>query len=169
MVTLLTIVLFVVIIIGSFIIFKKSKTDKNKSNIEPQKHKEPVKKQYEEILLSLLKLNILLRKDKNLIKKIIIEVEAIIDDLIVTIPEMMQRYPGETLTYEIKKTGKEHLYRIVKEYLDLSLKSREQQLDVFMDTLENLHKISTRSREIVDNNEIAEFKTMANFLANKFE
>ncbi len=78
--------------------------------------------------------------------------------MMVVIPSMMERYPGEILTYEIKKIGKEHLYKTVKEYLDLSLKSRTHQFDMFKQTIDNLQEVSNRSRDIVENNETAEFK-----------
>ncbi|NOX35535.1 MAG: hypothetical protein GXP56_17695 [Deltaproteobacteria bacterium] len=125
-------------------------------------------REYKAILDSLLKLNILLRKDKDLASEMTGEIEAIIDDLMVITPSMMERYPGETLTYEIKKIGSNHLFKTVKEYLDLSLESRENQFDMFQKTIKNLHDVSNRSRDIVEKNETAEFKTMANFLAGKF-
>jgi 3',5'-cyclic AMP phosphodiesterase CpdA len=113
-------------------------------------------------------LNILLRKDNALSNELTQKIEAIIDDLMVITPSMMERYPGDTLTYEIKKIGKTHLFKTVKEYLDLSLESRKNQLDIFKKTIESLHDVSNRSRDIVEKNETAEFKTMANFLAGKF-
>ncbi|MCD4678653.1 MAG: hypothetical protein K8S18_22105 [Desulfobacula sp.] len=125
-------------------------------------------REYKTILDSLLKLNILMRKDIDLSIEMTCEIEAIIDDLMVITPAMMERYPGETLTYEIKKIGREHLYKTVKEYLDLSQTSRKNQFDVFKKTIESLHEVSNRSRDIVEKNETAEFKTMANFLAGKF-
>jgi len=86
----------------------------------------------------------------------------------VVTPAMMEQYPGETLTYEIKKIGKTHLFKTVKEYLDLSPESRKAQFDIFKKTIESLREVSNRSRDIVEKNETAEFKTMANFLAGKF-
>lgn len=124
--------------------------------------------EYKAILDSLLTLNILLRKDPDLSADMTRKIEAIIDDITVITPSMMERYPGETLTYEIKKIGKNHLYKTVKEYLDLSQESRQNQFDIFAKTIESLHDVSNRSRDIVEKNETAEFKTMANFLAGKF-
>ena len=124
--------------------------------------------QLKEILDSLLRLNLLIRTDPELQAEIREELEAVIDDLAAVIPSMMDRYPGETLTYEIKKIGREHLFRTVKEYLDLSPESRANQMDIFKTTIQSLHDVSRRSRDIVEKNETAEFKTMANFLAGKF-
>jgi hypothetical protein len=39
---------------------------------------------------------------------------------------------------------------------------------VFEKTIETLQEVCARSRQIVDNNETAEFKTMAHFLEGKF-
>ncbi|THB74962.1 MAG: hypothetical protein D3926_20770 [Desulfobacteraceae bacterium] len=124
--------------------------------------------EYRQILDSLLALNILIRKDPDLDEAILEKLEAIIDDLRVVIPQMMERYPSETLTYEIKKIGQQHFYKTVKEFMDLSLESRAHQLDIFTKTIDNLSEVSKRSRAIVEKNETAEFKTMANFLSTKF-
>ncbi|WP_300457637.1 hypothetical protein [Desulfobacula sp.] len=169
--TMIIATLFIIAIIG-FAIYKKNtkvrKTPlKESASPAPQPEKSP-DQTYTDILKSLLSLNILLRKDKDLSNEMTEKIEAIIDDLMVITPAMIERYPGDTLTYEIKKIGKNHLLKTVKEYLDLSLESREKQQDIFKKTIESLHDVSNRSRDIVEKNETAEFKTMANFLAGKF-
>ena len=165
--------IFVIAVIGFAIAIKrfKSKGTAPKDSAAPPEAPQSETfpdQEYKAILDSLLKLNILLRKDTALSVQITGEIEAVIDDLRVITPSMMERYPGETLTYEIKKIGREHLYKTVKEYLDLSLESRANQFDMFKKTIESLHDVSNRSRDIVEKNETAEFKTMANFLAGKF-
>ena len=165
--------IFLIVIIGFAIYMKKNKAKGTASkqsaspSLAPKTETSP-DQEYKAILDSLLKLNILLRKDIDLSKEMTGEIEAVIDDLMVITPSMMERYPGETLTYEIKKIGRNHLYKTVKEYLDLSLDSRKNQFDMFKKTIGNLHDVSNRSRDIVEKNETAEFKTMANFLAGKF-
>ncbi len=72
------------------------------------------------------------------------------------------------MTYEIKKIGLSHLYKIVKEFLDLSEDSRSNQEGNFKTTIQSLADVTHRSRDIIENNETAEFKTMAHFLAGKF-
>lgn len=174
--TIIIAVSIVLLAIIGFIMMKKAKAgDNNQTNgakessnkVPPGSEISP-DQEYKSILDSLLKLNILMRKDAGLSVEMTGEIEAIIDDLTIITPGMMERYPGETLTYEIKKIGREHLYKTVKEYLDLSLESRKNQFDMFKKTIENLHEVSNRSRDIVEKNETAEFKTMANFLAGKF-
>jgi len=124
--------------------------------------------EFEEILDSLLRLNLMIRKDPDFSKGMVLKIEEIIDDLKVVTPAMMERYPGESLTYEIKKIGLAHLHKTVKEFLDMSIQSRQNQLETFQKTIQSLHDVSHRSRDIVENNETAEFKTMAHFLAGKF-
>ena len=147
---------------------RKKKSDNSMPDTPEQKQENSSDREIKTIMNSLLSLNILLRKDKDVSEKMIETIESVIDDLIMIIPGMIERYPGETLTYEIKKIGKNHLYKIIKEYLDLSLESRENQFAIFEKIIKNLHEISSRSRNIVEKNETAEFKTMANFLAGKF-
>ncbi|MBU8909762.1 MAG: hypothetical protein KOO65_00705 [Desulfobacterales bacterium] len=163
---------FIIAVIGFGIMMKNrakkaAPEDSTSSSSAPRSETSP-DLEYKAILDSLLKLNLLMRKDIDFPEEMVSEVEAVIDDLTVIIPSMMERYPGEALTYEIKKIGREHLYKTVKEYLDLSLESRKNQFDIFKKTIENLHDVSNRSRDIVEKNETAEFKTMANFLAGKF-
>ncbi len=170
MMTIIAGAIVIIAVVGIAIVMKNrsDKKDFPKESSPPSSQKPSPDKEYKAILDSLLGLNLLMRKDKDLSVEITTEIESIIDDLMVITPAMIERYPGETLTYEIKKIGKEHLYKTVKEYLDLSIESRKNQLDIFNKTIKNLHEVSNRSRSIVEKNETAEFKTMANFLAGKF-
>lgn len=171
--TMIISAIFLIAVIGVAVMVKKKKAEKtaqkdSKPSSPAPRAKASPDQEYKAILDSLLKLDILTRKDKEFPIEMTRQIEAIVDDLMVITPAMMERYPGETLTYEIKKIGKEHLYKTVKEYLDLSLDSRKNQFDMFKKTIESLHEVSNRSRDIVEKNETAEFKTMANFLAGKF-
>jgi hypothetical protein len=164
----------ILIAVTGFAIMKKKSKNKGESqnsstpDTPASKPENSSEQELKSIMDSLLNLNILMRKDRDFPSKMTNTVEAVIDDLTMITPAMMERYPGETLTYEIKKIGKNHLYKTVKEYLDLSLESRKNQLDIFEKTIKSLHEISNRARDIVEKNETAEFKTMANFLAGKF-
>lgn len=172
----MTIVAAVILIAGiaGIYIVMKNKNASEKKGTEPAGPpadlpvKDSDKDELEPILSSLLQLNILMRKDPEFPEETTLEIEGIIDDLMVIIPAMIAHYPAETLTYEIKKIGREHLFKTVKEYLDLSPESRDRQLNMFKQTIDSLNEISQRSRQIVEKNETAEFKTMANFLAGKF-
>lgn len=169
-------IILVAVIIFGVILTKKNKSSGAKTstsaNAAPAAPAVSAKQQqqaeFRNIMDSLIKLNLLLRKDPLLSADLRDKIEGIIDDLTAVIPSMMERYPGETLTYEIKKIGGSHLFKTVKEYLDLSQESREKQADTFLATIDSLHDVSHRSREIVEKNETAEFKTMASFLASKF-
>ncbi|MCK4767601.1 MAG: hypothetical protein KAS28_04365, partial [Desulfobacula sp.] len=107
--------IFLIAVIGLAIMMKKVRAKKtaSKNSTSPSSAPRPETspdQEYRTILDSLLNLNILMRKDNNLPIEMTVEIEAIIDDLMAITPEMMERYPGETLTYEIKKIGREHLY-----------------------------------------------------------
>ena len=172
--TVLTIVIMAVIVIaGLFLLLKM--TTKPGTSVEKEgavssvPEKESPETEFEKIMGTLLKLNILIRTDARLDSEMLSTIESIIDDLKATIPPMMEKYPGETLTYELKKIGSAHLYNNVKEYLDLSDESRENQLSIFKNTLASLNEVSKRARDIAEKNETQEFKTMATFLKTKFQ
>ena len=165
----IAVAVLIIVVIGFALFLRKKSVSKDTAAPTPSPRSGPSPDQeYGAILDSLLKLNILMRKDLEFPEEMITEIEAVIDDLMVITPAMMEQYPGETLTYEIKKIGRTHLFKTVKEYLDLSPESRKNQLDMFKKTIESLREVSNRSRDIVEKNETAEFKTMANFLAGKF-
>lgn len=163
---------FIIALILFNLIISRMKAPKVSSSPNEQSPSTPEKKDpgadFKEILDTLIKLNLLIRTDRDFSMDLILKIESIIDDLKALIPDMITRYPGETLTYELKKIGATHLFKTVKEYLDLSFDSRQIQRQAFEKTIESLHDVCKRSRQIVDNNEIAEFKTMAHFLEGKF-
>lgn len=174
MTTLIVIIVIIAALVIGVTAFKKKQADTGTGKApEPQSKSDIPSPPADEnegqaIMNSLLNLNIMIRKDRHFPDDMVLELEAVIDDISTIFPAMMERYPGEALTYEIKKIGKNHLYKTVKEFLDLSLESRENQYEIFKKTIADLHEISKRSRDIVEKNEVAEFKTMANFLAGKF-
>ena len=177
MTVVIIVITAVIIAAGAFLIFKTGKnmaakpgdpSNKNES-VTSQAEKESPKTEFEKIMETLLKLNILIRTDSRLESEILSSIESIIDDLKATIPPMMEKYPGETLTYELKKIGSAHLYNNVKEFLDLSDESRENQMSIFKNTLASLNEVSARARNIAEKNETQEFKTMATFLKTKFQ
>jgi len=171
--------IFIVALFAFNLIIRRLKTPRVSSAPGDQSPPAPKKKDpahekkdpgadFKQILDTLIKLNLLIRTDRDFSMDLILKIEAIIDDLKALIPNMIIRYPGETLTYELKKIGATHLFKIVKEYLDLSQDSRQTQRQAFEKTIESLHEVCARSCQIVDNNETAEFKTMAHFLEGKF-
>ncbi len=170
MTVIITAAVFIIALFAFKLIIRRLKVPKVSSS--PKDQSPPAKKDpgadFKQILDTLIKLNILIRTDRDFSMDLILKIESIVDDLKALIPDMITRYPGETLTYELKKIGATHLFKTVKEYLDLSADSRQIQRSAFEKTIENLHEVCARSRQIVDNNEIAEFKTMAHFLEGKF-
>lgn len=171
--TIIIVTIFLAVVIGFGLLMKNMRkqgfeTQKSPSQPPPPPKTDSPEVEFTKILDALLKLNLMIRKDRHLSKKMIMGIEEIIDDLKSVIPAMMERYQGETLTYELKKIGNTHLYKTVKEFLDLSPESRKNQMQAFETTIQSLHDVCHRSREIVEKNETAEFKTMAHFLSGKF-
>lgn len=160
----------VVVIAGVGITFMQKRKRNSAPAPEIREKESPVseKDAIVETMDSLLSLNLMMRTDPDLDQDVLLAIERIIDDIRLILPAMLERYPSESLTYELEKIGKNHLKKIVKEYLDLSLPSREAQHAIFTGTIENLSQVTKRSRQIIENNETAEFKTMAHFLAGKF-
>jgi hypothetical protein len=116
----------------------------------------------------LVQLNILVRTSYGLSADIIELVENVIDLLKNTAPQMMDRHPSETLTYELKRIAGEHLPQIVGEFIDLSVESRTRHHDTFTGSLSDIRDQVRRAKEIVEHNEVAEFKVMASFLKTKY-
>ncbi|MEH0020951.1 MAG: hypothetical protein V6Z89_14950 [Desulfobacter sp.] len=173
MTTIIIVTVFLASVIGFGLLMKNMRKKGFRTKRKPAPPTPPSpevspEEEFTKILDTLLKLNLMVRKDHHLDPPMVRQIETIIDDLKAVIPEMMERYAGETLTYEIKKIGNTHLHNTVKEYLDLSPESREIQLPAFKETINNLHNVCHRSREIVEKNETGEFKTMAHFLKGKF-
>jgi hypothetical protein len=177
MTVLIIVIAAIILAAGAFLIFKSAKNMAEKPDDSSQQNtstptetgKGTPESEFEQIMGMLLKLNILIRTDPELEPAILNSIELIIDDLKATIPPMMEKYPGETLTYELKKIGSAHLYNNVKEFLDLSEESRKNQISVFKNTLTSLNEVSNRARTIAEKNETQEFKTMATFLKTKFQ
>ncbi|MCG8531196.1 MAG: hypothetical protein MI749_11080 [Desulfovibrionales bacterium] len=172
MTLIVSIVIFLIAVIGFGLITRNLKKKSPAPAARPQRPQPEAPKnpaaELAKILDALLALNLMIRKDPNFSLELTLALETIMDDLKNIIPSMMERYPGETLTYELKQIGDTHLHRIVKEFMDLSPEIRETQLPTFKSNLAGIQDVVTRAREIVDKNEIAEFQTMAHFLAGKF-
>lgn len=116
----------------------------------------------------LLELNIGIRTTYGLPQEVIDLVERVIDLLRETVPRMMERHPAESLTYELKRISEDHLPQIVKEFMDLSADSRKLHRAAFIASLGDIRDQIQRAGEIVEHNEIAEFKVMASFLRTKY-
>ncbi len=119
-------------------------------------------------LESLLNLNILARTTKGLAEDALELIEQIVDSLVKVLPQANERYPNEGVTYELNRISKEHLFKSIKEYLEMSETSRENQLGNFKERLKEILDIVTQANDIIDRNEESEFKTIANFLRTKY-
>jgi len=161
------------IAIGAAIFIYKHMTKKRTS--EDQQPEPPVsppkidpQKELTDITSSLVRLNITARTTYGLTLKVIQLLEDIIDYLKTTVPQMIERHPSETLTYELKRISTEHLPDIFKEFIDLSEESRNRHHESFIQALGDIRGQVKRANEIVEQNEQAEFKVMASFLKTKY-
>ncbi len=173
MTTIIIVTVFLVSVIGFGLIMKHFRTKGLRTRENPIKpsarqSKEPPEEEIRRILDALIKTNLMVRKDRTLPKEVIIDIEQIIDNLKSVIPTMMENYPGDALTWELKKIGRSHLKKTIKEYLDLSQESRIEQLETFKAVVQQLRDVVSRARHIAEKNETQEFKTMALFLGQKF-
>ena len=159
--------------IGAAILIFKRMTKKRPSEEQQPETvvstlKEDPQKEQIGITNSLVRLNITARTTYGLTLEVIHLLEEIIDYLKTTVPQMIERHPSETLTYELKRISAEHLPNILKEFIDLSEDSRKHHHDSFIQALEDIRNQVKRANEIVEQNEQAEFKVMASFLKTKY-
>ena len=171
-------------VIGSFIggllaigaavfIYKKStqKSGSKAAPMEPAPAAEPslgTEAELSALMESLVNLNILIRTTHGLSLECLQLIEEVIDLLTDTVPQMMARHPSESLTYELKRIAGEHLTETVREFVDLSRDSRQRQAETFVGSLGDVRNQIQRAKEIVEQNEVAEFKVMASFLKTKY-
>ncbi|MBT8338868.1 MAG: hypothetical protein KJP07_02545 [Desulfatitalea sp.] len=119
------------------------------------------------LLENLFQVNLLVRLQAEPVAVIQL-VEEIIDDTRSTLPAMMERYPDETLTYRMEKICEKDLNAQLKEFFDLSPDGREKYVDDLIGRLEDVKRLVHRAREIVEQNEVSEFKMIARELEIKF-
>lgn len=122
----------------------------------------------EKLVERLVRLNIRVRTTWGMPPQSLGKIEEIVDRMIDTVPRMMERHPSETLTYELKRIAGAYLEEIVKEFADLSEKSRARHAETFLAVLGDIADQVRRAGEIVQHNEVAEFKVMASFLKTKY-
>lgn len=170
MTIIIIVTVLLIAVIGFGLIMNRVRTEgmKIRPAPAPRPNQTPPEDEFRQILEVLLKLNLMVRRDRDFPKEMLLNIEEIIDDLKAIIPAMMELYPDETLTCEIKKIGLTHLYKIVNEFISLSPDSRKTQSKTFKETLKSLHEVSRKSRNIVEKDETTEFKAMAHLIAEKY-
>ena len=170
-------------VIGSFIggllaigaavfIYKKikgnGKVDEAPPETTPPVQKPDPEAELKALMARLIQLNIQIRTTFGLTPDVIQMIEDVIDLLKKTVPQMVARHPSETLTYELKRICGDHLPQVVSEFIDLSGESRDRHIQSFMASLGDVREQIRRANEIVEHNEVAEFKVMASFLKTKY-
>lgn len=155
------------VLIFKYLTKNRPSKDKQPEETVPLRKEDP-QKELSDITNRLVLLNISARTTYGLQIEIIRLVEEIIDYLKTTVPQMIERHPSETLTYELKRISVEHLPDVFKEFVDLSEESRKHHHDAFLQALGDIRNQVKRANEIVEQNEQAEFKVMASFLKTKY-
>ena len=164
------IIVLLVLVAGAVaaILFSRRKTDTPPA--PPAGAQEPAgdtRVSLEALFANLLEINLFLRLQPAP-ADIMTLVEGIIDDTRATLPAMMERYPDETLTFRMEKICEKDLYRQLKEYFDMSVESRQNYSQDMIQRLTDIHRLVGRAKEIVEHNEVSEFKMIARELEIKF-
>jgi hypothetical protein len=156
------------VIVGALTVYfirKKSKTDAAMEVVEKilKPDAEPVKP--EASIEGLVAFNVFVRDHIHLLSDEVVELcEQIVDTFRDIVPKMMERYPEQALTYELRRASEEHLQRKLKEYCDMSDQNRQERAQVLVTLLEELLAHAVHGRDIIERNETDEFDTMANFM-----
>ena len=124
-------------------------------------------KPLEGVLQDLVQLNLKLRLS-GLILEHVEFVEQIIDQLRKVMPQMIERYATETLTYELGRICSNYLPKCIKEFTDISAASRQAQAGTFKETLQNILDQVIRANEIIESDETGEFQVMARLMQTKY-
>ncbi|MCH8078023.1 MAG: hypothetical protein IIC64_19640 [SAR324 cluster bacterium] len=94
--------------------------------------------------------------------------ENIIDRLRDLVPETAGRFPGEELTWEIKRIATHHLPDLLKRYLALSGNNRQGELEKFRETLASLSAELEEIEELISSDQVMDFGIRAATIRRKF-
>ncbi|MEE8435048.1 MAG: hypothetical protein V3S64_09715 [bacterium] len=94
--------------------------------------------------------------------------ENIIDRLRNLVPETAGRFPGEELTWEIKRIATHHLPDLLKRYLALSDNNRQGELEKFRETLASLSAELEEIEELISSDQVMDFGIRAATIRRKF-
>ncbi len=151
----------------SMVLLKKTEGDNALESVVPPPPPVQFTKPLEGVLQDLVQLNLKLRLSRLALEHVEF-VEQIIDQLRKVMPQMIERYATETLTYELGRICSDYLPKCIKEFTDLSAASRRTQDDTFKETLQNILDQITRANEIIESDETGEFQVMARLMQTKY-
>ena len=152
-------------VLAVYFIRKKHKTDEAMDVVEKilKPAEEPVKP--ESSIEGLVAFNVFVRDNIHLLSDEVVQLcEQIVDTFRDIVPKMMERYPEQALTYELRRASEAHLMRKLKEYCDMSDTNRQEREPVLVNLLKELLEHAVHGADIIERNEIDEFDTVANFM-----
>ncbi len=151
----------------SMVLLKDKVGDKARESVVPTSPSVQFTKPLEDLLQDLVQLNLKLRLGGLALEHVEF-VEQIIDKLRKVMPQMIERYATETLTYELGRICSNYLPRAIKEFLDLSAASRQAQDGAFKETLQAILDQVSRANDIIESDETGEFQVIARLMQTKF-
>lgn len=157
-----------IVIVGAltvYIIRKKNKTKEAMEVVEKIIKPKPAQSKPEDAIEGLVEFNVFVRDNIHKLDDEVVQLcEQIVDTFRDIVPKMMERYPEQALTYELRRAGETHLMRKLKEYCDLSDANRTERADILVNLLRELLKHAVHGADIIERNELDEFDTVANFM-----
>ncbi|MBU1054389.1 MAG: hypothetical protein KKC46_11245 [Proteobacteria bacterium] len=157
-----------ILIVGAlavYIIRKKRKTKEAMEVVEKIIKPAPEQSKPEDAIEGLVGFNVFVRDNiHQLSDEVVLLCEQIVDTFRDILPKMMERYPEQALTYELRRASESHLLRKLKEYCDMSDTNRTERSDVLVNLLRELLKHAVHGADIIERNELDEFDTVANFM-----
>lgn len=157
-----------IIIVGAltvYIIRKKSKTKEAMAVVEKILKPTPEPSKPEDGIEGLVDFNVFVRDHIHQLNDEVVRLcEQIVDTFMNILPKMIERYPEQALTYELRRASETHLLRKLKEYCDMSDANRDERADLLVNLLRELLKHAVHGADIIERNELDEFDTVANFM-----
>lgn len=157
-----------IVMVGALTIYfirKKSKTEAAMETVEKVLRPAQVPEKPETSIEGLVAFNVFVRVNIHLLSDEVVQLcEQIVDTFRDIVPKMMERYPEQALTYELRRASEAHLFRKLKEYCDMSDQNRRQRESMLVTLLKELLEHAVHGADIIERNEIDEFDTVANFM-----
>lgn len=119
------------------------------------------------IVTGFLDLNIQIRV-AGLDVEVMSKTETVIDSLRRLVPDMQERYPGEELTWEIKRVARVHLRELLSKYIALPEAMRVQERQRILSLLDAIVTDLEDAAELVKSAKVTDFGLKAAVIKRKF-
>ncbi len=162
------IILFIAIILA-IVVFRRGSNKQEKKKTAPAQNtvkKTTQKEDPQDVLKkSLLKLNIDARVEGI---PHLTNLESIIDQLIILIPHMKNKFPDKEITWQTEKIATGYLPDILKAYITLNEAKRQEQSENFKQSLKALLGELKSIEELTSSAQVADFDMKANEISLRF-